>query len=269
MSHPVLASPGWWHRPERAYIPEPIELVPRPALDASVIVIEGAGAYGAAIAGLCEERGLAALQVETHALPRMLAQARPWAVIDATSLPRAATAKRYPGGSFRADIRMGEAVARLCARADLPLLAFSSDLVFDGREGRPAHESDAVRPCGLYGASEAEREACILGAHPSALVVRSSAVFGLPDGDDVAGRFLMSSDRIGGSLCVGPEIVTPAFLPDLVHAALDLLVDGETGIWHLTHPDAVTWEEFARRLAAAASLPDPVLTVLRPKERRN
>ena len=269
MSHPVLASPGWWHRPERAYVPEPTELVPRPALDASVIVIEGAGAYGAAIASLCEERGLAALQIEAHALPRMLVQARPWAVIDATSLPRAATAKRYPGGSFRADIRTGEEVARLCARADLPLLAFSSDLVFDGREGRPARESDPIRPCGLYGASEAEREACILGAHPSALVVRSSAVFGLPDGDDVAGRFLMSSDRIRGSLCVGPEIVTPAFLPDLVHAALDLLVDGETGIWHLTHADAVTWEEFARRLAAAAGLPNPVLTVLRPKERRN
>ncbi|MBB2960962.1 family 1 glycosylhydrolase [Methylobacterium sp. R2-1] len=269
MSHPVLASPGWWRRPERAYLPEPTEPAPRPALDASVIVLEGAGAYGGVIAGLCEGRGMATLQIEASALPEALVQARPWAVIDATSLPRAATAKRFPGGSFRADIRMGEAVARLCARAGLPLLAFSSDLVFDGREERPACESDPVRPSGLYGASEAEREARILGAHPLALIVRTSAVFGLPEGDDAAGRLLASPDGAGGRLCVGREIVSPAYLPDFAHAALDLLVDGETGIWHLTHPEAVTWEEFARRLAAAAGLPDPVLTVLRLVDRRN
>jgi dTDP-4-dehydrorhamnose reductase len=262
MTHPVLASPGWWHRPERAYTPEPTAPAPRPGSLASVVLLDGAGAYGATIAGLCEGRGFAVHQAGAEALPKLLVRARPWAVIDATGLPRAATAERYPGGSFRADIRAGGAVARLCARGGLPLLAFSSPLVFDGRAKRPARESDLVHPHGLYGASAAEREARILKAHPAALVVRTGAVFGSGKDDDAAGRLLATAETGRNELCVAAEIVSPAFLPDLVHNALDLLIDGEAGIWHVAHPDAVTWTEFARRLAAASGLPEPRLTVI-------
>lgn len=263
MTHPVLASPGWWHRPERAYAPEPTAPAECPGARASVVLLDGAGAYGAAIAGLCEDRGLAVHQAGADALPGIVVRARPWAVIDATNLPRAATAERYPGGAFRADIRAGGAVARLCARAALPLLAFSSALVFDGRTGRPARESDPIHPHGVYGTSEAEREARILEAHPAALVVRTGAVFGSGEGDDAAGRLLAGAETEPAELCVAAEIVSPAFLPDLVHNALDLLIDGEVGIWHLAHPDAVTWTEFARRLAAASGLPEPRMTVTR------
>ena len=47
-------------------------------------------------------------------------------------------------------------------------------------------------------------------------------------------------------------------MPDLVQAALDLLIDGEHGIWHLANQGAVTWADFARAIAVAASL-DPGL----------
>ncbi|MFL6696702.1 MAG: sugar nucleotide-binding protein, partial [Vitreoscilla sp.] len=50
------------------------------------------------------------------------------------------------------------------------------------------------------------------------------------------------------------EIVAPTYLPDLVQASLDLLIDGETGVWHLTNGEALTWTEFARRAAALAGL---------------
>jgi dTDP-4-dehydrorhamnose reductase len=43
-------------------------------------------------------------------------------------------------------------------------------------------------------------------------------------------------------------------VPDLVHAALDLLVDGETGIWHLTNQGAVSWYDLAREMADVAKV---------------
>jgi len=49
-------------------------------------------------------------------------------------------------------------------------------------------------------------------------------------------------------------IVSPTYVPDLCRSALDLLLDGETGIWHLTNGEGVTWLEFAHRLAVAAGL---------------
>jgi dTDP-4-dehydrorhamnose reductase len=37
-----------------------------------------------------------------------------------------------------------------------------------------------------------------------------------------------------------------------VKATLDLLIDGETGTWHLANPGIVTWAEFARMVTEKA-----------------
>ena len=52
-------------------------------------------------------------------------------------------------------------------------------------------------------------------------------------------------------------------MPDLVHATLDLLIDGEHGIWHLTNAGACTWADLARAAARAADL-DESLVRARP-----
>jgi dTDP-4-dehydrorhamnose reductase len=41
-------------------------------------------------------------------------------------------------------------------------------------------------------------------------------------------------------------------VPDLVHQTLDLMIDGETGIFHLANQGEVTWYEFAKMVAEAA-----------------
>ncbi|GJD66700.1 sugar nucleotide-binding protein [Methylobacterium frigidaeris] len=258
MCHPVLASPGWWGRADRFYAAAPTALADSVGIPgSSVAILAGAGPYGASIARICEVRGLAPRLVDEAALAATLDDGQTWAVIDATSLAPAAAAKRYPGGTFRADIRAGARVAGLCARAGRPLLTFSSDLVFDGRLGRPALESDPLQPACPYGMSEAEREAGILSAHPRALVARTSIVFGLDDGRDEAGWILADLAARRRWRVTRTEIVSPTYLPDLVHAALDLVIDGETGPWHLVNEGETSRAGFAASLARAAGLPPP------------
>ena len=48
-------------------------------------------------------------------------------------------------------------------------------------------------------------------------------------------------------------------MPHLVHAVLDLLIDGERGIWHLANDGAVTWHEFARMVARASGLSESLV----------
>jgi dTDP-4-dehydrorhamnose reductase len=43
-------------------------------------------------------------------------------------------------------------------------------------------------------------------------------------------------------------------VPDLVDASLDLLIDGEHGIWHLANVGEVTWAELARNVAVRLGL---------------
>ena len=60
--------------------------------------------------------------------------------------------------------------------------------------------------------------------------------------------------------------MSPTYVPDLVHAALDLLLDGETGIWHLTNQGAISWHELAREAAAAAQARPSLIRLVRPAE---
>ena len=50
-------------------------------------------------------------------------------------------------------------------------------------------------------------------------------------------------------------MVSPTYVPDLVNAALDLLIDNATGVWHLANQGgALSWHEFASRVALRAGV---------------
>jgi dTDP-4-dehydrorhamnose reductase len=56
-------------------------------------------------------------------------------------------------------------------------------------------------------------------------------------------------------------IVSPTYVPDLVSASLDLLIDGEHGIWHLANGGSISWAELARVAVSRAGLdPDRVVS---------
>ena len=48
--------------------------------------------------------------------------------------------------------------------------------------------------------------------------------------------------------------MSPTYLPDLVHASLDLLIDEESGIWHLTNANPITWADLALQAATRAGV---------------
>ena len=159
-----------------------------------------------------------------------------------------------------------ELLGRACKAAGIPLVTFSSDLVFDGTLGRPYVEPDAPAPATAYGKSKVEAEQRLMALDSDALIVRTSAFFGPWD----RGNFLFRTIerlRRGEEVVVSDRTyVSPTYLPDLVHAALDLLLDGETGIWHLTNQGAISWHELARQAAAAARIDRNLIRLVRPAE---
>jgi dTDP-4-dehydrorhamnose reductase len=85
------------------------------------------------------------------------------------------------------------------------------------------------------------------------LTVQTGRLFGPWDGANFAMRWL--ADLEAGRELTAPERVAAAtYLPDLVHVALDLLIDGETGLWHLFNLQPVAGGGCAEMLAEAAGL---------------
>jgi dTDP-4-dehydrorhamnose reductase len=85
-------------------------------------------------------------------------------------------------------------------------------------------------------------------------VVRTSAFFGPWDRHNFVWDVLRRLH--GGEEVVANDaaVVSPTYVPDLVHATLDLLLDGERGIWHLANEGEVSWHGLALRAADGARL---------------
>jgi dTDP-4-dehydrorhamnose reductase len=182
----------------------------------------------------------------------VLARSEPWLVINAAGYARVDDAERDLARCERDNVRGAEVLARACARHRIGLVTFSSDLVFDGRKGRPYDEGDAPAPLGVYGRSKAEAERLVLEAHPAALVVRASAYFGPWDDHNFVTSALRELAAGRAVRAAGDTIVSPTYLPDLVHACLDLAIDGERGVWHLANTGTTTWAGLAGAAAGLA-----------------
>jgi dTDP-4-dehydrorhamnose reductase len=272
VTHPGLDEPGWWRRPER--------LTNRRAKRSRdeagrgsppLLIIGSTGTLGQAFERVARERGLvtrsagrAELDItDSTAVHALVAHARPWAVINAAGYVRVDDAERDSQACFGINTAGAAHVAAACRDQSVPLLTYSSDLVFDGLEGRPYTELDAPRPLSVYGASKAEAERRVLGILPSALVVRTSAFFGPWDGANFVIRALQAIGRGESCPAAVDVVVSPTYVPDLAHASLDLLLDGESGLWHLTNEGAMSWYELARHAASACGLPvDGIESVL-------
>jgi dTDP-4-dehydrorhamnose reductase len=263
--HPVLDSPGWWHRPQRLHYPPSGRALPRRAdgPEPRVLAITGAtGTLGRAFARVCAVRGIAHRLLsraemdiaDAEPVRAMLEGVRPWTVVNAAGYVRVDEAEAEPERCMRENADGPAVLAIECAARGLPLLTFSSDLVFDGRKPAPYVESDSVCPINVYGRSKADAEARVLEAHPSALVVRTSAFFGPWDEYNFVTVALRELAAGHAFTAADDATVSPTYVPDLVNACLDLLIDGERGIWHLATPGAVTWAELARRAAALAGV---------------
>lgn len=238
ISHPVLDQRGWWRREGRHYQPPAAGapgLLRRPR---AILVAGASGRLGKELVRACAERGLEVVSPardELDAADRLQVEAtlsrhRPWAVIDATG-----------GGDWRS----AETLARASAARSQSFLTFSSDRVFDGALARPYVEGDETTPaCGL-GRSKVEAERRVLRAHGSALVIRMSRLFG-PEVDDLEDVLAGCARNVGSRM-----FFTATYLPDLVRVALDLLVDGECGLWHLASQGALSWDEVQKIVPGA------------------
>lgn len=263
LDHPLLDLPGWWRRPGRTHARRRFETLPRSAAKARPILITGAtGTLGRAFARICAHRGLAHVLTgraeldicDEASIAAAFDRFKPWAVVNTAGFVRTWEADRRQEECFRSNVTGPELLARACKLHGVPLVTFSSDLVFDGKLGRSYVEPDRPAPKCEYGRSKAEAEARLMEIDADALIVRTSAFFGPWDRHNFLfntverlrrGEELVASDR---------TIVSPTYVPDLVHAALDLLLDEEKGIWHLTNQGAVSWHELAREVAGRARL---------------
>jgi len=223
----------------------PAEHPARPAAaDLTALFVTGLGGHlGAAIEAAAP--GVAGLRhrdedVRDAALVReRMAAARPEAVIHTAYVQDGPDA-----WSVNVD---GAAVVAAAAREHgARLIHLSTDVVFDGALGRPVTEDDEPNPITGYGRSKAAGERAVREAHPDALIVRTSLLYGGPEPSRQE-RMALEPD----ATFYTDELRCPIDVRDLAAALLELATLAEPPpLLHVAGADAVSRLEFAQLVVA-------------------
>lgn len=262
-AHPTLQGPGWWQRELRLLYPAEGEPRHRASAGPPLLVTGAGGTLGRAFARVCEARGLpvrllgrAEMDIaDAASVQAALERWQPWGLVNCAGYVRVDDAEQDAVRQWRENAIGPAVLAAECARAGVRLSTFSSDLVFAGERVQPYHEHHEARPLNAYGRAKRAAEQAVLADFPQALVVRTAAFFGPWDEHNFVTQGLARLQRGEAWEAAADQVVSPTYVPDLVESTLDLMVDGEHGLWHLANRGAVSWARFAQMAAEAAGLP--------------
>ena len=263
-SHPLSFEKGWWERSDRLIYRPSIKPVRLHSVKKypPVLIIGKNGTLGRAFARACEDRCITYQLIDrnecdisnTTQITSLIDRYKPWSVINAAGYVKVDEAEKNADKCFRDNTNGAHLLAIACKKKGIQFITFSSDLVFDGKKSSPYIESDVTNPLNIYGQSKAQAESLILKDNPSSLIVRTSAFFGPWDEYNFAyyiHKSLLQEEEI---LVASDVFISPTYVPDLVHTSLDILIDKETGIWHLANKGALSWSDFAFSLADGLEL---------------
>jgi|SRR5436190_9753160 len=254
--HPLLSERGWWNRdltiiPNRSYIKKTGK---RPLL-----IIGSTSVLGSALVKVCQQRFIPYahlnenyVTLNSERIDDIIKENKPWAVLNAGGYHDVDRAEQNAKECFKANVTAPGLWSGCCRKSGIQFLTFSSDMVFNGEKNNPYNEMDAIMPLNVFGQSKAKAEEMVLKNYSDSLIIRTGPFFGPGAKLNFVSSILEALKE--RKMFVVPSDVefSPAYTPDLLNAALDLLIDEEKGIWHISNSGSVTWFDFANLVAVQA-----------------
>lgn len=156
--------------------------------------------------------------------------------------------------AFRVNAQAPAALATIACRRNIPFVYYSTEYIFDGEDG-PYREEQQANPISVYGRSKLAGEIAVLTAHPGALILRTTVVYG-PDAAQKNFLYsLMRNLKAGQSMRVPEDQVsTPTYNLDLAVATEELVARRASGVFNVCGPELLSRLEFATRIAVELGL---------------
>jgi dTDP-4-dehydrorhamnose reductase len=212
-----------------------------------VLITGGAGQLGTELARLYPD----ALAVDlpewdvSYPAPDLVTKSHLQLVLHAAAWTNVDGAEDDPQGAAAVNVGGTQNVAEL----GVPLVAFSTDYVFDGRTREPYVESDSPSPLGAYGRTKLLSEAA---AGAQAWIVRSSWLFG-PTGHNFVRTMLRLAAERDEVAVVDDQRGCPTYVGHLAAAVPDI-VELPYGVYHVAGGGDCTWADFAEAIFAEAGV---------------
>ena len=263
-SHPVLQIEGWWKRETRILYPATNVVNMKvwkhmPACQ-PVLIVGESGSLGTAVSHICYERNihhrlLSKSDVDITdpgAVERIIQELKPWAVIHAIEFVQSGEGEKAPGNYSASAYKASSVLSGACKKYHVKQMVFLSDLVSDCAKMSHHIETGKINLQHTLCQGRTVVEKCILQANPAALIIRTGNLFSPWDHANFITSILTSLKQGRRIRASNDVYISITYVPDLVHEALNLLLDNEQSVVHVTNAGKITWESLALKVAEMA-----------------
>jgi dTDP-4-dehydrorhamnose reductase len=227
-----------------------------------LLLLGGTGQVGEEFRALAMPRGVevvapgrSALEMEdADAIARVIA-AGPWsAVINAAAYTQVDRAESEPAAAFAVNAAAPSRLSAETRHRGIPLVHISSDYVFDGKQGAPYHEQDAVAPLNVYGRSKLAGEEGVRAGNPRHVILRTSWVYS-PYGTNFVKTILRLAAERDRLTVVADQRGCPTAARDIARACLEIAMQCASepqrspyGVYHFAGAGEASWFELAETI---------------------
>jgi dTDP-4-dehydrorhamnose reductase len=185
--------------------------------------------------------------LDSDAVQRKFREDRPQLIIHCAAISRIADAHANPALARRVNVEVTELLSALAA--EIRLVFFSSDMVFDGRKGNYM-ETDPVNPIHVYGETKVAAEQIVL-KNARHLVVRTSINGGISRaGSRGFNEQLQLAWKTGKKMTLfTDEFRSPIFAGETARAVWELALQNRTGLFHVVGAERLSRWQIGQLLA--------------------
>lgn len=148
-------------------------------------------------------------------------------------------------------------LAQFAETFNVPLIHFSTDYVFDGKNYQPYRETDSTNPLNVYGKTKLAGEKAILRTESHHLIFRTSWVYGRYGQTNFVKTMLKLGHDREELRIVSDQIGTPTSTAEISHI-LQLIIphirDISKGVYHLSNSGVTSWYDFALNIFKLAKI---------------
>lgn len=207
--------------------------------------------------------GLTSLDLaDSSAVREYFRQVQPQIVFLTAALTNVDYCEDHPDEAFRINREGTRRVAEEASRLGSKLVCFSTDYVFDGKNG-PYGEEALACPVSVYGRSKFEAEKAVQEILEDYLILRTTVVYGWDRRSKNFAMQLYQKLQSGAPMRVPHDQVgNPTLVDYLAEASVRLVQQGSRGIVNVVGRDLMPRSEFAKALARLFGLnPDLIVPV--------
>jgi dTDP-4-dehydrorhamnose reductase len=178
---------------------------------------------------------------------------QPDVIVNAAAYTDVEAAESDAAGAYEVNEGGARVVAKAAAQRNIPVVYYSTDFVFNGRQDEPYVPEDAMDPLNVYGASKAAGEIATRKAQPDSFIIRTAWLYG-PGGDNFVEKILRAAETRPELRVIEDEIGSPTHARSLAEATRALVDTGEFGTYHCVNEGLCSRYEFACAIVRLAGL---------------